>query len=616
MVERGWRAGALGWLLVVGVGLAFADASVVVLALPSVYGQFNSTIVRVSWVLTGYAAVVTVVGMLLAVLHRRIPPAVLVGGGLAVFAAASVVCGTAPSLAVLLAGRCVQGAGAAALLAGALPALATLHGPVAGRAAWGWAAVVGLAIGPALGGVLTELFSWRAIFLAQAPLAVAALAAVADPRVRGAREPRAAHRPRVLALAGLVFLSGALVGALFLSVLLVIEIWRHNPLTGAAVVSALPVATFLVRPVAVRAAPVWRVLGGAVCLAGGLAALGLLPSSALGWAVAALALCGAGLGLLSAALDPVAVGPRAGVRDASLAAAARHAGLVLGLALIAPVLSHSLDRATVHAEYAGAGTVLEGRVSVQEKVKVALAVRDQLSANPRGKVPDLEATVAHAGVRSAAGRELGHDLATRIEAVLTRAFRPAFAVAAGLGGLVLLPGLAVLAVRRRRRRPAAVPDPEPEPDPDPVRPRRSTSSAALAGVVVLVLATGAVLGGELAAGARDHGTVVPTDACHTHGNRYPGSGLDAMLQRLALATVDKAACQLHVSREGLVLGLDGHHRPGVPVIDRKRLEAALRSSLLEAIDEAHLPGFIANPLRNLAKHAPVSELLDRLGIPH
>jgi hypothetical protein len=139
---------------------------------------------------------------------------------------------------------------------------------------------------------------------------------------------------------------------------------------------------------------------------------------------------------------------------------------------------------------------------------------------------------------------------------------------------------------------------------------------ALAGVVVLVLATGAVLGGELAAGARDHGTYVPTDACHTHGNRYPGGGLDAMLQRLALATVDKAACQLHVSREGLILGLDGRHRPGVPVIDRKRLETALRSSLLKAIDDAHLPGFIANPLRNLAKNAPVSELLDRLGIPH
>ena len=61
-------------LLIGAVGLAFADASVVALALPDLYGEFNTSIVGVSWVLTTYALVVAVVSVPVALLHRRVRP--------------------------------------------------------------------------------------------------------------------------------------------------------------------------------------------------------------------------------------------------------------------------------------------------------------------------------------------------------------------------------------------------------------------------------------------------------------------------------------------------------------------------------------------------------------
>src|SRR6476646_3261415 len=120
-------------LLVVAVGLAFADASVVALALPDLYAEFDTTIVGVSWVLTTYALVVAVVAVPIAILHRRVRPLSLVVGGIAVFAASSLVAGFAPSLAVLLVARGGQGVGAALLLAGSLPVLGVVAGDRARR---------------------------------------------------------------------------------------------------------------------------------------------------------------------------------------------------------------------------------------------------------------------------------------------------------------------------------------------------------------------------------------------------------------------------------------------------------------------------------------------------
>ncbi|TML46031.1 MAG: multidrug efflux MFS transporter [Actinobacteria bacterium] len=206
---------ALALFVAAAVAIAFADSSVVVLALPQLYVQFHTTIEGVAWVVTTYNAAVAVAALgLIMFVHRLSATAVLVAG-LVVFMAASIACSLAGGLGFLIAARTVQGVGAALLLAGALPVLAVLRGSAArGARVWTLAGTFGLALGPALGGVLTQAFDWRAIFAAQAP--IAALGLVAAARVRGEAFVEEGWRPSLARLLpanlclGLVF--GALVG--------------------------------------------------------------------------------------------------------------------------------------------------------------------------------------------------------------------------------------------------------------------------------------------------------------------------------------------------------------------------------------------------------------------
>src|SRR5262249_9677816 len=297
----GRRRTELALLLTVAVALAFADASVVALALPDLYSTFDTSIVGVSWVLTTSALVVAVVATPVALLHRRLRPLRLTVAGVAVFVVASVAAGLAPGLPFLLVARAFQGVGATFLLAGSLPVLAALLVSRARARAWsGTEAAVGPVAGPALGGVLTQLFDWRSIFLVQAPVAVLAVAVVAAPAARAVRADHAAPRrgfaATIVPNIGFVLVFGALVGALFLGVLLAIEVWGYSPIEGAALVSALPLGMLAVRPLSITS-PVARGAGGALLLAGGLLGLAYLPGTYPWAAAAAFALCGAGFAL-------------------------------------------------------------------------------------------------------------------------------------------------------------------------------------------------------------------------------------------------------------------------------------------------------------------------------
>src|SRR5919201_1907011 len=337
------RTHALVVLVVVAVAVAFADSSIVVLALPELYTRFHSTITGVSWVLTAYNAAVAVAALVLVFFVQRLHASTSFAIGLLVFTAASIACSVATSLAFLIAARSVQGVGAALLLAASLPVLTALTGSTTrGATVWTLAGTFGAALGPALGGVLTQAFGWRAIFVVQAPLALLGFVAAVDVRrapIRTDDVKRASGRalPANVCI-GLLF--GALVGVLFLSVLLVITVWGYSPIAGAGIVSVLPAGTLAARPLERRLPGSSAVYGGAALLTAGLVELALLPSASVGFALGALGFCGIGLGLCIPVLSRSALELGAGLsRSGTLTIGVRHLGLVLALACIAPLLA-------------------------------------------------------------------------------------------------------------------------------------------------------------------------------------------------------------------------------------------------------------------------------------
>src|SRR5512134_736028 len=98
------------------VAVAFADSSIVVLALPELYARFDTTIEGIAWVITSYNLVLAVAALALVLLVHRARAHLLLGAGSVVFLGASVACAFADTLTVLVAARCVQGVGGALLL--------------------------------------------------------------------------------------------------------------------------------------------------------------------------------------------------------------------------------------------------------------------------------------------------------------------------------------------------------------------------------------------------------------------------------------------------------------------------------------------------------------------
>jgi MFS family permease len=439
-------------LVVAAVAVAFADSSIVVLALPDLYTRFHTTITGVSWVLTAYNAAVALAALVLVVLVHRVRGTTLFAIGLIVFAAASVACSVATSLAFLISARCVQGVGAALLLAASLPVLGALTGSaLRGATMWTLAGTFGAALGPALGGVLTQAFGWRAIFVVQAPIALLGLVAVAVVRSTSVLEegwkPSLARTVPSNTCIGLLF--GALVGVLFLSVLLIVTVWGYSPIGGAAVVSVLPAATLAARPLERRLAPLTAVYGGAAMLTLGLIVLAFLPYASVGFTIGALIACGIGLGLSIPVLSHAALDLGAGLaRSGTLTIGVRHLGLVLALASIAPLLAHDVTPSGHTAELRATAVLLDAPVGLSTKIPVALDARAEFARAQAGEIPDLARPFnAHGAKHDPTLAHVRDRLVDAIKDTITRAFRSSFLLCAGFGAAALL----VAYLFRRRR---------------------------------------------------------------------------------------------------------------------------------------------------------------------
>jgi predicted MFS family arabinose efflux permease len=501
-------------LITLAAGLALADASVVTLALPDLLVDLHTTVEGVAAVIGVYTIVLALALIPAERLMRRVGAARVGRAGLLLFALASLACAASNSLALLLIARAFQAAGGAAALVSAFAQLATHTNA---RRLWLGAAVLASAIGPALGGALTQAFDWRAIFLVQAP--IAALAAIRNegtvPPVRIRNEGTV---PSVRAAVALGLLSAALSAVLFLLVLMLVAGWSEAPLRAAVAVTMIPagalVGSRVGGPLERRAA------AGCLLVGGGILALALLPESKLGWTLAPQALAGAGMGM---ALPSLAGGllPERDSGDAARLLTIRHLGIAAALAVLAPVVSHDLDQATQRARERGVALVLDARLNPVEKVRLAPALLKGVEArNPRHGL--RTAVAAHRSDVQPDERATYDRLGERADETLTSAvadaFRTAFIVT---GALALIAALLLV-----------LPPPP--------------------------LALGAAAA-TIAAYAILHAAIAPApvrlqDPCK--GRNLPGSGgITGFLQDRALELLDSTACRLHASREELVLAL-------------------------------------------------------------
>jgi MFS family permease len=440
--------------LAIAVGLVLADSSIVVLALPEIYRELDTSVAGVTWVLVSFNLVMALAAVPAAHLARRIGPGRGAAIGLAVFAGAGLACGLSAELSTLIAARCVQALGGALAVTAVLELLpATVGSERRAVAIWATAGATGAALGPAVGGLLTELVSWQSIFLIQAPLAIAAgvpvLAVARHEAATGiiATELRRTGRPHLLANLALAMVSAAIAAALFLLVLLLIEGWRLTPIGAAIVVSAMPLAALLGARIGPAAGSERaRAAAGAILIAGGLGGLALLPSAEVVLTVPPQLLVGVGLALVLSALTETALAGRAPQAiHGGWTISARHAGVAIGLIALTPLFTSDIAEQRHDAIDASTAVVLDSRVEPLLKLQLAQRIEDRLEGE-RGKVPTLgpafEPLPSDPDDRADVVL-LREELQDQLDRGATHAFSPSFGLAALIGLLALIPiGLA------------------------------------------------------------------------------------------------------------------------------------------------------------------------------
>ncbi|MFF3755538.1 MFS transporter [Streptomyces sp. NPDC002185] len=180
-VTAGSRSSRTALLAMTCLGqfMVLLDNTIVGAALPDMRDRLHTGMTGLQWIVDAYVLMVAMLLLSGGVFADRFGRKRVYLAGVAVFTAASVLCGLAPSLGWLVAGRVLQGIGAAALSPASLALLAAAypapHERVRAIGLWAGFSGIGLAAGPVAGGLLTDAFGWPAVFLVNLPVGVALL---------------------------------------------------------------------------------------------------------------------------------------------------------------------------------------------------------------------------------------------------------------------------------------------------------------------------------------------------------------------------------------------------------------------------------------------------------
>jgi EmrB/QacA subfamily drug resistance transporter len=204
-LERRW------WTLIAVCGATFmllVDITIVQVALPTIQRQLGGSFTEMQWVIDAYAVALAAFILTCGSVADRFGRKTVFVGGLGLFILASLACGAADGTALLIAARALQGIGGAAMFATGLALISQeFEGSERGKAIAAWGATVGaaVAVGPLVGGGLTDTLGWRWIFWVNAPIGIATIAVAVSGMVNigdaGAKR---------LDWAGLVTFSGSL----------------------------------------------------------------------------------------------------------------------------------------------------------------------------------------------------------------------------------------------------------------------------------------------------------------------------------------------------------------------------------------------------------------------
>ena len=183
------------WVLaacVLASSMAFIDGSALTVALPDLRADFDASLQGVQWVLNAYVlalAALTLIGGAVADVYGRAQTLIV---GCVLFAAASIACALAPNLEALIAARLAQGIGAAIMTPASLALIGEVY-PQEERGAaigvWASASALTTAGGPLLGGWLTVIFGWEAVFWINPPIALLAVGILTRKAPPGLRKP-------------------------------------------------------------------------------------------------------------------------------------------------------------------------------------------------------------------------------------------------------------------------------------------------------------------------------------------------------------------------------------------------------------------------------------------